>query len=273
VTVSYVSDSEMEHPDLTDAEIDELIDGRGASGVAAPLAEFVAALRSEYSATPDVTAGPALAEFLDVIELKPTPVAATAGSSRRNRVLAGVAAFVATTTGKIVLGTAVAAASVGGAHAAEVIDVPGLPEASTVPAFVETNDSSGEANVFGEGISEFVRDTVLTGCERGQAASALATANASEPRHDPERDHEPCRASDDAVDDAADAVNSSEPGVDGVDISDAASSGNAQEQDVIFGTDVADDATEQLPARPEQTEVSGRPEDPGQPDGTGQSDE
>lgn len=42
--------------------------------------------------------------------------------------LSSVSAFVATLTGKVVLGTAVAAASVGGLHAAGAVDVPGLPD-------------------------------------------------------------------------------------------------------------------------------------------------
>jgi hypothetical protein len=56
-------------------------------------------------------------------------------------------AFVATLTGKVVLGTAAVAASVGGAHAAGVVDVPGLPDRGTVvvdaPAVDEAADQSG----------------------------------------------------------------------------------------------------------------------------------
>jgi hypothetical protein len=42
-------------------------------------------------------------------------------------VLSAVATFVSSITGKVVLGTAVAAASVGTAHAAHVVDLPGAP--------------------------------------------------------------------------------------------------------------------------------------------------
>ncbi len=44
-------------------------------------------------------------------------------------------------TGKLVLGTAVAAVSVGGAHAGGVIDVPGLPD-RTPPAIEELQDQT-----------------------------------------------------------------------------------------------------------------------------------
>jgi hypothetical protein len=56
---------------------------------------------------------------------------------RRKRILTTLSGVLATITGKVVLGTAVAAASVGAAHAAGVVDVPGLPD--TTPA-VETPD-------------------------------------------------------------------------------------------------------------------------------------
>jgi hypothetical protein len=52
--------------------------------------------------------------------------------SRRRRMLSLLSTFVATLTGKVVLGTAVAAASVGAAHAVGVVDVPGLPDRAAV---------------------------------------------------------------------------------------------------------------------------------------------
>jgi hypothetical protein len=47
---------------------------------------------------------------------------------KRNKMLSALSGFVATLTGKVVLGTAVTAASVGGLHAADVVDVPVLPD-------------------------------------------------------------------------------------------------------------------------------------------------
>ena len=66
-----------------------------------------------------------------------------------------IGAFVATTTGKIVLGTAVAAASVGGAHAADIVDVPGMERA---PVVVEIE---GELPVADEAPDTLVGDDVL----------------------------------------------------------------------------------------------------------------
>ncbi|MDZ7674090.1 MAG: hypothetical protein U5K30_03350 [Acidimicrobiales bacterium] len=50
---------------------------------------------------------------------------------RKNKMFETVSALVATVAGKVVLGTAVAAASVGGLHATDFVDVPGLPEQSS----------------------------------------------------------------------------------------------------------------------------------------------
>jgi hypothetical protein len=69
--------------------------------------------------------------------------------SRRRRMLSALSTFVATLTGKVVLGTAVAAASVGAAHAVGVVDVPGLPEKATV-ADVPAIDNAGDNRPDGE---------------------------------------------------------------------------------------------------------------------------
>jgi prephenate dehydrogenase len=45
--------------------------------------------------------------------------------------LSALSAFVTSLTGKVVLGTAVVATSVGGLHAGHVVDVPGLPDQAT----------------------------------------------------------------------------------------------------------------------------------------------
>lgn len=68
--------------------------------------------------------------------------------------LAGVSSFVATVTGKVVLGGAVAAASVGGLHAADVVDVPGLPDR---PA-VEQQGDSQEIDTQNEGTPDGAGD-------------------------------------------------------------------------------------------------------------------
>ncbi|HEX5996914.1 MAG TPA: hypothetical protein VFY84_17365 [Jiangellales bacterium] len=55
-------------------------------------------------------------------------LAADLPKSRRHRMLTTLSAVLTTLTGKVVLGTAIAAAGVGAAHSAGVVDVPGLPD-------------------------------------------------------------------------------------------------------------------------------------------------
>jgi hypothetical protein len=132
-------------------------------------------------------------------------------------VLSTVATFVTSITGKVVLGTAVAAASVGTAHAAHVVDLPGAPrseaevvveadltqdpapttseaEADSIAAMdegdapsdepvddaetdTETGGDAGENH--GQIVSEFAHTTELEGCERGQAIAELASGGRS----------------------------------------------------------------------------------------------
>lgn len=60
--------------------------------------------------------------------------------------LSALSAFVATVTGKVVLGSVVAAASVGTLHAADVVDLPVLPdnEPAVVVAADDEDDEAGE---------------------------------------------------------------------------------------------------------------------------------
>jgi hypothetical protein len=81
----------------------------------------------------------------DVVPVPDRPV------SIGRRVLVGAAAFAATITGKVVLGGAVAAATLGGLHATDTVDVPLLPrspQAQTVPSTVpELPDAAHPFNV------------------------------------------------------------------------------------------------------------------------------
>ena len=56
--------------------------------------------------------------------------------------LEALSAFVATLAGKVVLGTAAVAVSVGGAHAAGVVDVPGLPDRAPATIDAPTGDDA-----------------------------------------------------------------------------------------------------------------------------------
>lgn len=60
--------------------------------------------------------------------------------------LSGLSGFLATVTGKVVLTGAVAAASVGGLHAGDVVDVPGLPD-NDPPAVEQAENGNNENDV------------------------------------------------------------------------------------------------------------------------------
>jgi hypothetical protein len=144
--------------------------------------------------------------------------------------LTAVATFVSSLTGKIALGTAVAAASVGTAHATHVVDLPGVPRSAsevvvtaeleeepvptttttsttstttstTLPVDDETEaDDEAEMN-HGQLVSTFAHETELEGCERGQAIAELA----SEGRANRQVPTDNCaKAEDEAADDEAD---------------------------------------------------------------------
>lgn len=121
--------------------------------------------------------------------------------SRRHRMLATLSTVLTTLTGKVVLGTAIAAAGVGAAHSAGVIDVPGLPDTAPAVESPAVETPASDHAVDGSG---------------GDGAS-----NGSAP---------------------------GDPGVDGDEVSDRATSGEPQEDGRDFGTDIAEDATEGTPA-------------------------
>lgn len=93
---------------------------------------------------------------------RPLPATAAAGPERRPPVIKTIAAFGATITGKVVLGTAVAAAAVGGAHAADVADLPGLPDQAGGQAQVEAgsqaDDTADDRDDEGEGTASEAQD-------------------------------------------------------------------------------------------------------------------
>jgi hypothetical protein len=142
--------------------------------------------------------------------------------SRRRSMLTALSSALATLTGKVVLGTAVAAASVGAAHSAGVIDVPGLPD--TAPA-VE---------------SPAVDAPGLDGTTAGDPGGTA-----------PDR---PSGADGNGAPDGS--------GVDGDDVSDRATSGEPQDDGRAFGTSVADDATDGTAADDRAGVSDGQPADP-----------
>ena len=198
--------------------------------------------------------------------------------------LTTISAFVATTTGKLVLGTALAAAAVGGAHAAELVDVPLLPGTDDVvvgadlsgepvdpgdPIVVVKDESSessvsddpaGGADNHGQTVSDFVKSTELEGCEKGQAVSEVASANASDHRKNPEREHDPCLKADKGQVESDEAATD-----DGEDEDLDADNGANGRGDT--GKATADDAKANAPGR--SGDAPGKSGDAGKPDKRG----
>lgn len=129
---------------LDDRTIEQLLAGRpvGERADLQALSSFVDTLRSASTTEPAVVRPELVAVFETGLATDEAPLIAAnekpiLNTPRRRRMLETLAAFVATLTGKVVLGTAAVAAGVGGAHAAGVVDVPGLPD-RTPPAVVDT---------------------------------------------------------------------------------------------------------------------------------------
>lgn len=97
--------------------------------------------------------------------------------------LESVSALVATVAGKVVLGTAVAAASVGGLHAADVVDVPGLPDRAAEQAITATDEADDQGQEPEE--SGEPAETADQGGEPAEAATeGQETAEAAQAKQD-----------------------------------------------------------------------------------------
>lgn len=158
-----------------DEEASEAILSGKTPGSDPELAAFVNDVRSVFADAPAPQRSPELSAFMSAPLLDaPAPEAVPWRdriNRRKARMLSGVATFVGTLTGKVVLGGAVAAASVGGLHAADVVDVPGLPRND--PPAVEEHD--GEA----KGDEELPEEAVAgqqTAEEKKAAAKAYTDA-------------------------------------------------------------------------------------------------
>ena len=147
------SSDEMYNNDLSSSDAEGLVRGDIDSPAHAELIGMMSEMRNLSAGTPTPTPGAALSEFVGVglttnnipvetpeagIDLRLTPTAAAPVTTRRNSVFAQIAAFAGTVGGKVVLSSAVAAASISGAHATGVVDVPYLPDTA---AEIETVDT------------------------------------------------------------------------------------------------------------------------------------
>ena len=146
------SSLEMHDDSLTPDTAERLLDGEILSPEFADLAAMVNDVRTMTSATPTPAVRGALAEYVGVgltatesSAEPPAPVAVsadldltTADQPRRNSVFAEVLTFAGTVTGKLLLGGAVPVASVTGAQATGVVDLPGLPDKAAVVVVADT---------------------------------------------------------------------------------------------------------------------------------------
>lgn len=142
-----VSSGEMHDDELTEAAVASLIEGTELDPELDDLAGFVDELRCFSAAVDQPVATGALAEFVGVdlvTEKGDLPVMAASNATGpatqasglpksrsktwRSRMFTQVTTFAGTLVGKMAIGTTVALASVGGAHAVDVIDVPLLPD-------------------------------------------------------------------------------------------------------------------------------------------------
>jgi hypothetical protein len=133
--------------EITDHDVELLIDGAAPPGHLAELSLIVRRMRREAARSPELTPGPELAAFIRGVEPAGTMGEGAFGRARRGRgrkLLAGASAFTATVAGKALVGTALAASALGGAHATHLVHVPGLGGPQAATAVETTGSGSGE---------------------------------------------------------------------------------------------------------------------------------
>ena len=151
---------EMNPNDLPDPQVETAIAGVPQDAAFEQTADFLMALRSFGESVEEPVPTGALTEFVgtqlttengdlsamaasnvygpELIQVAGLP---TSHEQKGNRkMLSGITAFMATLTGKVVLGSTVAFASVSGAHAADIIDVPLLPDTPEVVVIDDGDD-------------------------------------------------------------------------------------------------------------------------------------
>jgi chemotaxis protein histidine kinase CheA len=145
------SSFEMHDDSLTPEAAERLLDGETLSPEFTDLTAMVNDVRTMTSATPTPAVRGALAEYVGVgltaaeSAEPPAPAAVsadldltTADQPRRRTVFAEVLTFAGTVSGKLLLGGAVAVASVSGAQATGIVDLPGLPDKETTVVVADT---------------------------------------------------------------------------------------------------------------------------------------
>ncbi len=174
-------------------------------------------------------------------------------TNRRQRTMQPIAAFLGTIAGKLVLGTAIAAASVGGAYAAGV-DVPGLPDDAETTVVVADTDPADESP--SDDTSAADNESTEAACADDEVDNG-ATDSSDETDSDDSTDASDQDADDEsecdddndgASVDEADVNDTDDSDVAGVDAADVNDTDEADEADVdeeeVNDTDEADEADE-----------------------------
>ena len=217
------SSSEMHDDSLTPDTAERLLDGEILSPEFADLAAMVNDVRTMASATPTPAVRGALAEYVGVgltanesSAIPPATAAVsddldltTADQPRRKSVFAEVLTFAGTVSGKLLIGGAVAAASVTGAQTAGLVDLPGLPDEPTTvvvadepvdeaPADLPLEDKADEPEVVEPKPSEDadvadaeVWDNVEPTEDKVEEEAPVEEEKAEEPKEEEKKTEEP----------------------------------------------------------------------------------
>ena len=164
MTWDNVFSGDMEPNHLSDEQIEGLLAGLSTTSAEEPIALFVEELRETLTTQGGTQPTPALAEYLGVTpagvmfppdthrvdEIEIVDLRATSAPSRKKHKMftsfTSFTAFAGTAVGKIAFGTAVAAASVAGAHSVGIVDVPILPDTNSREIVLATDSSSSTSS-------------------------------------------------------------------------------------------------------------------------------
>ena len=161
MTWDNVFSGDMESNHLSDEQIEGLLAGSSTTSAEEPIALFVEELRETLTTQGAPQPTPALAEYLGVTpagamfgpdthrvdEIEIVDLRATSAPSRKkHKMFTSFTAFAGTAVGKIAFGTAVAAASVAGAHSVGIVDVPILPDTNSREIVLATASSSSTSS-------------------------------------------------------------------------------------------------------------------------------
>jgi hypothetical protein len=135
-----VPEAEMRRSGSARDPIDAVLHGDAEGSDLLDVAALVHDLRSAYDLAEPLARGPELVAFTEA-HLDTSPDL----GRNRHSMLTGLSGFLGTLTGKVLLGTAVTAASVGGLHASDVVDVPVLPDTGP-PAEQHDRDQGGRSD-------------------------------------------------------------------------------------------------------------------------------